>query len=249
MQGAATSEGSNLIPSALGTYIFAYIHISARIIRGKLEIKSSFRRLLQTYQAIYELPASFISLPRLSIAKSNSTAQYCVSKICLLVFFPTPLSFGLHFWRSLSPTGFDHIFSVTRGSSCRTFEREQPRFLSSEIYTMKSVLLWTIFAISQGSLVVSAPVGPTGPCPDVRASYLGYLKGNCWLFPVKGWCHPPRRHGSIRVLLLRQMQRRCCCLCWSLRPKPVRVCNAGPRWRPPWWHHRRVIQRKPRAWP
>ncbi|KAL6701921.1 hypothetical protein J3F84DRAFT_343430 [Trichoderma pleuroticola] len=32
---------------------------------------------------------------------------------------------------------------------------------------MKSVLVWTGFAILQGMLVASAPVGPSGPCPDI----------------------------------------------------------------------------------
>ncbi|KAL7791334.1 hypothetical protein V8C37DRAFT_159909 [Trichoderma ceciliae] len=41
---------------------------------------------------------------------------------------------------------------------------------------MKSILLWTGLAILQGLLVVSAPVGPTGPCPDAKVDAI--LRGD-----------------------------------------------------------------------
>ncbi|KAH8129842.1 hypothetical protein FP744_10006922 [Trichoderma asperellum] len=41
---------------------------------------------------------------------------------------------------------------------------------------MKSVLLWIVPAILQASLVVSAPVGPTGPCADAKVDAI--LRGD-----------------------------------------------------------------------
>ncbi|KAL6876567.1 hypothetical protein J3F83DRAFT_407361 [Trichoderma novae-zelandiae] len=42
--------------------------------------------------------------------------------------------------------------------------------------TMKSVLVWAGLAIMQGLLVASAPVGPSGPCPDAKVDAI--LRGD-----------------------------------------------------------------------
>ena len=82
------------------------------------------------------------------------------------------LHLSLHLRRSLS-----YGDSVLISPPASKLEAIYPQIIPFTIYIMKSVLVWAGFAITQVLLAASAPVGPSGPCPDVRIRRHSFYRG------------------------------------------------------------------------
>lgn len=157
-----------------------------------MEIDQEVPAAICPQSLLTNLPTSHSShFPRLSSRRERQRRRFITAGGWILKLLPTAFSFWpssfwpCSFW-PCSPSAVSTILASTTYSlryektrAAANFERGQPPFLSLAIYIMQSVFLWIISAILQASLVASAPLGPTGPCADVRASTLNCLDAKC----------------------------------------------------------------------
>lgn len=132
-------------------------------------IKGSFRHPLpQRFQPICATLAElYLTCSAPDRQESETAHDYSRTSPLGVSSVPFPHSF---FFPKIYPTeGFTtSTHNLCHGGLNYETLRQILSTLLLIIYTMKSVLVWTGLAILQGMLVASAPVGPSGPCPDVR---------------------------------------------------------------------------------